>query len=226
MVRALELSQIDGQMSRRRIGASVLIVLAASLICVAVAPVLMPESYSIVEHSISESAAQRLDGVWLARAGLLLFGLGVLVLSGVASGRWGLWGRVAHRGYGVAIISTAVFAHMPWEEVAYDEFEDLLHSVASFAVGLSFVTGVILVGVARHRPGRWVRAFDGVAVVASLVIPMIMFNVEGYAGLVQRLMFLIAYLWYGMEAWRTVDPLSADISWEERRSRLEAIDVA
>ncbi|MDH3251044.1 MAG: DUF998 domain-containing protein, partial [Acidimicrobiia bacterium] len=145
MVRALELSQIDSQMSRRRIGASVLIVLAASLICVAVAPVLMPESYSIVEHSISESAAQRVDGVWLARAGLLLFGLGVLVLSGVANGRWRLWGRVAHRGYGVAIISTAVFAHMPWEEVAYDEFEDLLHSIASFVVGLSFVAGVIFV---------------------------------------------------------------------------------
>jgi len=226
MVRALELSQIDSQMSRRRIGASVLIVLAASLICVAVAPVLMPESYSIVEHSISESAAQRVDGVWLARAGLLLFGLGVLVLSGVANGRWRLWGRVAHRGYGVAIISTAVFAHMPWEEVAYDEFEDLLHSIASFVVGLSFVAGVIFVGMARRRPGPWVRAFDGVAVVASLVIPMIMFNLEGYAGLVQRLMFLIAYLWYGMEAWRSVVPVSADISWEERRSRQEAIDVA
>lgn len=34
------------------------------------------------------------------------------------------------------------------------------------------------------------------------MIPMVVFNVEGFAGLVQRVMFLIGYLCYGAEAWR------------------------
>ncbi len=229
MVRALELSDIDGHVSKRRVGGAVLVVLAASASCVALAPLLMPESYSIIEHSISESAAQRVEGVWLARAGLLLFGLGVLALSSAAGDRWGPWGRIAHRGYGVAIISTAVFAHMPWEDVPYDEFEDLLHSIGSFVVGLSFVVGVVFVGIERRRPSRSARVFDGIAVTASVVIPIVMFSLDGYAGLVQRLMFLIAYGWYGSEAWRSVRPRAQSIAWEHNEGQSEdrdPIDVA
>lgn len=206
MVRIHGLPGNDWRVSKRGTGAMVLAILAASLLCVASAPLLMPESYSIVQHSVSESAAQRVEGVWLARAGLLGFGLGVLALASASGERWGLWGRVAHRAYGGAIISSAAFAHMPWQDLPYDEFEDLLHSIASFVVGLGFVAGVIVVGAQRRRPTRWVRAFDGVAVVASVVIPMIMFNLEGYAGLVQRVMFLVAYAWYGLEARRVALP--------------------
>jgi hypothetical protein len=39
--------------------------------------------------------------------------------------------------------------------------------------------------------------------VAAFVIPMVMFNVTGIAGLVQRALFGIGYLWYGMEAIRS-----------------------
>ena len=221
MIRALELVDIEAHVSRRRVGGGVLAVLALSLVCVAAAPMLMPDSYSIIAHSVSESAAQRLDGVWTARAGLLLFGLAVLVLAG--GDRWDLWARIAHRTYGVAMISTAAFAHKPWQDVPYDEFEDLLHSIASFAVGLGFVAGVILVGVKRTRPSLWMKGFDGLAVAASVAIPMIMFNLDGYAGLVQRVMFLIAYAWYASEAWRSAVPRPQSIVWEadERRSPRE-----
>lgn len=224
MIRMLELSAIDHHMSRRRGAGGSLVALAASLLCVALAPTLMTESYSIIEQSISESAAQGVQGAWLARAGLLLFGLGVLALAGAAGDRWGVWGRMAHRGFGVAIISSAVFAHMPWENLPYDQFEDLLHSIASFVVGLGFVMGVVFVGIARWRPAWWLRAFDGLAIVASVVIPIVMFTADGYAGLVQRLMFLIAYVWYGMEAWRTVRPVNRPISWEGDQRPVEDLE--
>jgi len=45
---------------------------------------------------------------------------------------------------------------------------------------------------------------------------MIMFNVDGIAGVVQRTMFGIGYLWYGIEAIRS----AADRT--ERRSRPES----
>jgi hypothetical protein len=199
---------IDAPEARRQrriqIG-GVIAMLVASAACLAIAPALMPRSYSIVEHSISESAAQRLEGAWLARSGLLLFGFAAMAVASLAGSHWGTLGRVAHRTYGISLIGSAAWGHMPFEDVPYDEFEDFLHSVASTAVGFSFVAGVLLVSLRRQGESILVRAFDWVALAVSLVVPVVMFNVSGVAGLVQRLMFLTAYIWYGLEALRSTE---------------------
>ncbi|NNC41487.1 MAG: DUF998 domain-containing protein [Acidimicrobiia bacterium] len=185
--------------------------LGGSAVCIALAPLLMADSYSIIEHSISESAGQGIQGAWLARTGFLLLGFAVLIVAGLAAARWGLWGRIAHRLYGVSMIAVAAFAHMPWEEVPYDEFEDFLHSVGANLVGFSFTVGVLLVSLRRGPGHRWAQIYDGIAVGAAFVIPMIMFSVDGIAGVVQRTMFAIGYLWYGMEAIRSVgDSIKAE----------------
>lgn len=176
-----------------RMGAGIaLLLLAASLAALAIAPTLMPESYSWVEHSISESAAQGVAGAWLARLGLLLYGFAVLTLVAIAGSAWGLWGRLAHGVYGVSIIAAAAFAHRPWEDVPFDAFEDFLHSVASFGVGFSFTIGVIIVSLRRGPNAGPIRVLDALAVVSAVVIPMVMFNVSGIGGVVQRGMFLVA----------------------------------
>lgn len=178
----------------------VLLLLIGSVVSVVIAPLLMPASYSIVEHSISESAAQGVEGAWLARLGFLMFGLAVLLLASIAGDRWGMWGRIAHRVWGVSMIGAAVFSHMPWLDTPYDAFEDTLHSIASFAVGMAFIVGVLLVTFQRG-PGRGlVRVFDWIAIGIALVVPLIMFNLTDVAGVVQRVMFAVAYLWYGLEA--------------------------
>lgn len=176
--------------------------LATSAACVALAPALMPDSYSVLLHSISESAGQGIEGAWLARLGFLLLGFAVLLEAQLAGPAWGLWGRIAHRVYGVSMIAVAAFAHMPWEDVPYDAFEDTLHSVAATAVGFAFTGGVIAVGIRRGRHAGWIRALDTVAVLASVALPLIMFSVPGVGGLVQRVLFGIGYAWYGLEAVR------------------------
>jgi hypothetical protein len=180
----------------------VLFLLFGSVLSVLIAPLLMPSSYSIVEHSISESAAQGVEGAWLARLGFLMFGLAVLLLASIAGDRWGIWGRIAHRVWGVSMIGAAVFSHMPWLDTPYDVFEDTLHSVASFAVGMSFIVGVLLVTFRRGPGSGPVRVFDWMAMGIALVVPLIMFNLTDVAGVVQRVMFAVAYLWYGLEALR------------------------
>ena len=178
----------------------VLLLLVGSLVSVVVAPLVMPASYSIVEHSISESAAQGVEGAWLARLGLLMFGLAVLLLASIVGNRWGVWGRIAHRVWGVSMIGAAVFSHMPWLDTPYDAFEDTLHSIASFAVGMSFIVGVLLVTFRRGPGSGPVRVFDWIAIGIALVVPLIMFNLTDVAGVVQRVMFAVAYAWYGLEA--------------------------
>ncbi len=187
----------------RMIVATVVAMLLASVVAVAIAPTLMPDSYSVVEHSVSESAAQGVEGAWLARLGFLLLGFAVLASAGIAGTRWGVWGRIAHRTYGVSMVGAAAFSHMPWLDVRYDAFEDFLHSVAASGMGFAFTAGVLIVTFRRSRNAVGARAFDWVAIAAAMVIPMVMFNITGVAGLVQRVMFGIGYLWYGLEAIRS-----------------------
>ena len=52
------------------------------------------------------------------------------------------------------------------------------------------------------------RVVDGIALASALVIPLLMANVDG-SGLVQRIMFLVALLWYGLETVRAPAPTSA-----------------
>ncbi len=184
--------------------------LAASLVALVIAPSLMPESYSWVEQSISESAAQGIEGAWLARLGLLLFGFGVLVLVAIAGETWGAWGRLAHGLFALSIVAAATFGHRPWEDVPFDAFEDLLHSVASFGVGLGFAVGVVLVSLRRGPHAGPMRILDVVAVAASVLLPMVMFNLADIGGIVQRAMFAIAYLWYGLEAIRFASTVSSE----------------
>lgn len=195
----------DGRPDDRRqvLAATVIGMLVASAACVAVAPRLMPASYSWTEHAVSESAAQGVDDAWLARLGFLLLGLAVLLLTSIARARWGAWGSALFRVYGVAIIAAAAFSHAPWEDVPYDELEDFLHSVAASAVGFTFTVGVLVVSLRRSSHQAAVRAFDWIAIGAAVGLSVVMFNATGIAGLVQRVIFAIGFVWFGLEAARS-----------------------
>ena len=124
------------------------------------------------------------------------------------------------------MFGVAAFAHMPWEDVPYDAFEDFLHSVAAYGIGFFFTAGVLIVTFRRGPGMRSARVFDWIAIVAAVVIPMTMFNVTGIAGLVQRIMFGIGYLWYGMEAirsGRTDDPVDQPVRYDTPASLAGAV---
>ena len=179
----------------------------ASIGCLLLAPWVLPDEYSAVIHTVSESAAQGTDGAWLGRTGIFLFGLGVFWLS--ASKRtWALSARVVHGAFGVLMIAAAVYSHRPLlEGVDYDRFEDTLHSIAATAMGFAFAIGVLIVG--WRRVSGW-KVIDFVAIGASVVIPVAMMSLTGWDGLLQRGMFAIAYLWYIIEAVDTHRSIALD----------------
>lgn len=172
------------------------VALFASVVCLAIAPAAVPEGYSAVEHTSGEAAAQGTAGAWLARTGFLLFGLAVFCLSIVKRG-WPESGRYAHGLFGLLLIAAAVYSHRPYlEGVGYDSVEDLLHSVAASVMGFAFALGVLIVG--WRRIPRW-SPLDVVALIASVALPIAMMTTDGYDGLLQRVLFVIAYLWYFLE---------------------------
>jgi hypothetical protein len=193
----------SGSRSRptRSTAAAVLLLLAASALALLLAPRLMPASYNWVAHSTSESAAQGIEGAWLARLGFLLFGVGVLLLTWVAALRRGPWGRVFHGTFGVMMVAAAAFGARPWDDaLPFEATEDLLHSVAAFSMGVAFALGVLAVMLRRDVRQIGPRVFDWIAIAAAALIPLAMTVWSDQTGLLQRAMFAIAFVWYGAEA--------------------------
>ena len=171
--------------------------LAASALALALAPLALDPSYDWIRHTTSESGGQGVDGAWVARTGFLLFGLTVLHIAHQNRTAWGTLAAACHRFFGIAMIAVAVYSLRSWQStVAYDETEDLLHSMAATAMGFAFAFGVVTVAIGQLRQGKSARLLDWVAVAASVALPLGMLERPSIAGLLQRLMFSIAYLWY------------------------------
>jgi hypothetical protein len=134
--------------------AVVLAGLAASALALALAPLPLAPDYSWVEHTTSEAAAQGVQGAWLARLGLLTFGLSVLLAASVLREVWGPSATTLHAAFGVLLAASAALAAQSWRtDAAYDATEDTLHSIAATAIGFAFAFGVTAVVVAGRARG-------------------------------------------------------------------------
>lgn len=179
----------------------VLLLLICSAVALSAAPALMPEGYSWVAHTVSESAAQGLKGAWMARLGFLLFGMAVIWLATASETMWARGVVWMHLAFAVLMVATAAFSHKPWVAgVPFDPFEDHLHSFTATAMGFAFALGVLLRFLQQWGQGRRGRVLDMIALLSATFIPMLMLFQSDIAGLVQRLMFLVAFVWYGKEA--------------------------
>jgi Protein of unknown function (DUF998) len=187
--------------SRRFLVWLVVFLLVASGAFVLVAAAAMPEPYSWRTHSISESAAQGLLNAWIARFSFLCFGGAVLVLSILQREVWARSTYWMHLAFAVAMLSTAAFSHKPWiSGVPVDEFEDFLHSVTASGMGFAFCFGLIARFLQRGRNELATRTLDVIAVVIATTMSPLAALFPNNGGLIQRVMFIVAYVWYASEA--------------------------
>lgn len=189
-------------MTGRAKSGAILLGLALSASALALAPLLMPDSYSWIANTTSESAAQGVGGAWLARLGLGAFGLTVLALAW-SHPTWEPAARFAHIGFGIMMTVTSVASTRAWVPGApFDPAEDLVHSFAATAMGFAFAFGIVAVVLRDRRLRIPIRPLDIIAVVASVAIPLSMTALPQAAGILQRGMFVVAYIWYAVAARR------------------------
>lgn len=184
--------------SIRKLAVGLLIISALALL---LAPLNMPASYSWLQHTTSESAAQGVRGAWLARLGFLTFGLTVLWMSGSLMAGWPRLTRWLLGVFGLMMVATAVFSTRPWlPNLPFDPIEDALHSFTASAMGFAFAAGIGVRLWQRYQKGqRAGRILDVVAIAASFLIPLSMMALPNWDGLLQRIMFATAYIWYARE---------------------------
>jgi hypothetical protein len=110
-------ANVRGPDARDTESVSAVVVLAAlgvSVLALAVAPALMPENYSWIINTTSESAGQGVNGAWVARLGFLMFGLSVIWLASQCERSWGRWAVMLHMAFGVFMTAAAVFSSRSW----------------------------------------------------------------------------------------------------------------
>jgi Protein of unknown function (DUF998) len=183
------------------LAAAVIPLLALLALLVLVAAYAMPDGYSWRIHSISESAAQRQHNAWIARLSFLCFGAAVLALALCMRGRWPRLTYWSNLVFSASMFGAATFSHSPWMpgETA-DRFEDFLHSVFASGMGLAFCVGVVTRFAQRGPRARLGRGLDALALAVATALPLLMASAFGIGGLPQRVMFAVAYIWFGREA--------------------------
>jgi len=190
-----------GELRPARLAAAVIPLLGLSALLVLIAAYAMPDGYSWRFHSISESGAQAQRGAWIARLAFLCFGAAVLLLCFAMRSRWSrvtYWSGLVFAG---STAGAAAFSHLPWMPgSATDNLEDTLHSVFSSGMGLAFCLGVIARFAQRGTRAHFGRSLDILALVTATALPLVLASASAFGGLAQRVMFAIAYIWFGREA--------------------------
>jgi hypothetical protein len=177
--------------------------LVLSGIAYAVSPLLMPDSYSWIAHTLSQAAAQGQEGGWLSRLGFLLAGLTILRLSSPDVVDWMPLARQCHRVTGVLVLAAIAFTDRSWDATApYDRVENIVHSTIATSIALSFTVGVLLVLYEKRVLTGRVSLLESVVVAVEIAMPpMMLVWVEG-TGLIERVMFGAGFFWYGWEVLR------------------------
>lgn len=185
----------------RRLALVVIPLLLLSAVLVVVAAWAMPETYSWRLLSISESAAQGQLHGWIARLAFICFGAAVLLLSLSMRGYWPRLTYWCHLIFAAAMFGAAAFSHSPWQPgVPNDWIEDLLHSLCATSMGFAFCVGVAARFFQRGSNARMGRSLDTLALLLATLLPLLLALSFEVGGLMQRVMFAVAYLWFGREA--------------------------
>ena len=161
----------------------------------------MPSGYAWLSNSISESGAQGVTGAWATRLGFLTLGLGVVFLATSTEMSWRTGARWLLGSYGFLMLCVAAFSTVSWDaSVTGNATESLLHSIAAAAMGFAYGIGIFWVALTDRAASFGWRVFSLAVVASSIALPISAALFTPLGGLLQRIMFALAYIWFIVEA--------------------------
>lgn len=197
--------------------------LVLSVVAFTLAPLLMPASYSWIAHTLSQAAAQGQEGGWLSRLGFLLGGLTVLRMSSRDVVDWPPLARSIHRVTGTLVLAAIAFTDRSWDASApYDRVENIIHSAVATMIAVSFSLGVLVVLNEKLMRRESFPLLETCVVAIQILLPPMMLVWVGGTGLIERVMFGAAFLWYG---WEILRCSGLAFAWREDEERGGAADA-
>ena len=148
------------------------------------------EGYSVIANTVSELGAQMTRNNFVAIIGFTAFGLGIVI-------EWlrhRSWVTIPFLLFGIFIIAAGLLPHRPINlAVPYNEIIHRLHSVMASAGGIAVTLGFLWQGLRESAIKK--RIFDLYMASICLIMPMAMFSIPEFQGLIQRLMYVQVFIW-------------------------------
>lgn len=172
------------------------VAVAYIVIVIVLAHLVAPDTYVWTRHTISELAAQGYARAWIMRLGFWGFGA-LVVLGGVRAARKAgrHWPReIALAAYGAGIFLAGVFSTAPFVAgLLYDAGQARLHSLFATAAGVSISLAMVLYALTDKPAER--RVYHALAAVLTLGLSALFGVWTAGAGIVQRLLWAVGFLW-------------------------------
>jgi len=151
------------------------------------------DTYSIIKNTTSHLGAQGAPNAWIMNAAFILVGLSSILEAWLHLGNYWLQ-KILLSIFGLGLIFVGIFHHAPIiEGVAFNVFEDKLHSIFASLVGLTFT--VYAISSAFIEKARKYRIIDLAVGIIATMLSVLMFYLPDYSGIWQRTLFVISFTW-------------------------------
>ncbi|NLB20856.1 MAG: DUF998 domain-containing protein, partial [Clostridium sp.] len=140
-----------------------------------------------------ELGAQNTPKSWVMNITFIFLGIVCIVESLLNLNKF-RWHQMILILFGVGLILSGLFKHMPIDhQINYSVREDELHSMASSLVGMSFTVFVFSsIFILNTKANRYVALSIGTLI---CLLSLGIFKLPHYAGLFQRLIFFVSFIW-------------------------------
>jgi hypothetical membrane protein len=182
----LHLQNMETLKSKYNIIATILFILI-----IAVAHLSAAKNYYWTRNTISDLGAQGYSRKYIMQFGFLAFGL--ILTSGIV-GNGFAWRTAPIFIYGLCVALTGVFCTKPFFYVAnYSEMQATVHSLLAQIAGIMFTIGIMMQLFYVKEASE--KGIHLVFLLLVLGLSVSFGLVRNYQGLVQRLLYLVSFIW-------------------------------
>jgi hypothetical membrane protein len=156
-------------------------------------PFFTEQGYSIIRHTTSQLGAQNTKNAWIMNITFALMGLTSIYAGWEHYSRFWLH-KILLLLFGMSLVFAAIYSHAPINPlVDYHIREDELHSVFASSTGFGFTILAISTGfIKKDMKRKRLPIFIGIL---ATVLSMMMFSIESYMGIWQRMIFVTSFGW-------------------------------
>lgn len=156
-------------------------------------PFFSTTNYSIISHTTSHLGAQGAPYAWVMNLVFLIIGLACIIEAQLYLKTFWVQ-KLLLTIFGIGFLMTAYFQHAPIDtSIFYDVFEDKMHSISASIIGFSFTLFAFSAAFIETNTRRRVIAL--VVGFFSTGLSILMFSLNSFSGLWQRLIFIISFIW-------------------------------
>ncbi len=155
-------------------------------------PIISFENYSILSNTTSHLGAQKAPFNWIMNGGFIALGIVTIFYGKERTANYPI-AKVLIYVFGISLIGTALFQHRPLTGEEANMIVDAFHSIFATSTGFSFSILAIVTYFILIEPKD--KALAIALAVIAILIPILMQAIPSYQGLLQRLMFILAFTW-------------------------------